>query len=264
MKQASQEKQQLIRNLLAPHVHRVGRDVLQADLPELSDTLVYLQKSQTQSRILTLMKRAQADGIHSKNFFKYYHDIAPMLNNPGCLKVGKLTGNQTIVWKSPDDIVRMDPWLDGLKDSEMNGLQEPWRSPKFIVLAHILAMAFQAGEKTLVYSNCLKTLDLVENLFATKDWKPSVGSLKDSFQNLKLGDLKRNRDYVRIDGSVESGRRGCLVDRFNKPDEGVRVFLISSLAGGVGINLVSFRVGIGTHQFNRHRFLKKHSLPFHL
>ena len=71
MKQASQEKQQLIRNLLAPHVHRVGRDVLQADLPELSDTLVYLQKSQTQSRILRLIKIAQDEGIKSKNFFRY-------------------------------------------------------------------------------------------------------------------------------------------------------------------------------------------------
>ena len=43
---------------------------------------------------------------------------------------------------------------------------------------------------------------------------------------------------LRIDGSVDSGRRGELVDSFNKEDD-IKAFLISSLAGGIGINLVS-------------------------
>lgn len=56
--------------------------------------------------------------------------------------------------------------------------------------------------------------------------------------SLDLGKWKKNTDYLRIDGSTESGKRGHRVDTFNG-NKNIRVFLISSVAGGVGINLVS-------------------------
>jgi len=129
--------------------------------------------------------------------------------------------------------------MDGLNDDEKkySKLDHPRNSPKLIVLANILALAFQREEKTLVYSKCLKTLDLVEQFLGSPDWKKHYPSLND-FQR-KLGGMKKNRDYVRIDGSVNSGKRGSLVDKFNEDASGIKVFLISSLAGGIGINLVS-------------------------
>lgn len=51
----------------------------------------------------------------------------------------------------------------------------------------------------------------------------------------------KGRDFLRIDGSVDSGRRGDLVDDFNCSED-TKAFLISSLAGGIGINLCSAAV----------------------
>ena len=81
---------------------------------------------------------------------------------------------------------------------------------------------------------------MIESLLGSEDWKRHVGSLKESFPQTKLGGWEKNKDYLRIDGSIESGKRGTLVDTFNK-NEDVRVFLISSIAGGLGINLVSLK-----------------------
>lgn len=142
-----------------------------------------------------------------------------MLNHPGCL----------------DSLPKDDSFTKVLRQHKLDNLDVTWQSPKFIILAHVLAMTFELGEKALVYSKCLRTLNKVEDFLQSKRWGKRVGSLREFFQS--KGGLKKNRDYLRIDGSTESGKRGALVDRFNNDDK-VRVFLISSIAGGLGINLV--------------------------
>ena len=95
-------------------------------------------------------------------------------------------------------------------------------------------------EQVIVYSRSLITLDLVETLLQTRDWQKEVGSL--NYYHGK-GGWTRNKDYLRIDGNVESGKRGTIIDTFNTDNAGVRAILISSLAGGIGINLVSLLRG---------------------
>ena len=43
---------------------------------------------------------------------------------------------------------------------------------------------------------------------------------------------------MRLDGSVTADKRRDLVESFNRDKSDVFVFLLSSLAGGVGLNLV--------------------------
>jgi SNF2 family DNA or RNA helicase len=79
------------------------------------------------------------------------------------------------------------------------------------------------GEKVVVVSNFTSTLDVVQKLL--------------EFRALT---------YLRLDGSVPVAQRQHLVDRFNMPFQtnsngetfGSFVFLLSALAGGVGINLI--------------------------
>lgn len=73
----------------------------------------------------------------------------------------------------------------------------------------------QTTDKIVLISNYTQTLDLFETLC-------------------------RNSKYpcLRLDGSMAIPKRQKLVDQFNDPDGGQFVFLLSSKAGGCGINLV--------------------------
>ena len=57
---------------------------------------------------------------------------------------------------------------------------------------------------------------------------------------LKFGEYK----YERIDGQIKAKERQAAIDRYNNPDKNRDVFLLSTKAGGVGINLTSANVVI--------------------
>lgn len=50
--------------------------------------------------------------------------------------------------------------------------------------------------------------------------------------------------YEKIDGSVKSRDRQNAIDRFNKPEMNKEVFLLSTKAGGLGINLTAANIVI--------------------
>lgn len=53
------------------------------------------------------------------------------------------------------------------------------------------------------------------------------------------GDWKQGADYFRLDGKVSAGQRNSLCKKFNDPNNRrARLFLISTKAGGLGINLI--------------------------
>ncbi|KAJ8318575.1 hypothetical protein KUTeg_003666 [Tegillarca granosa] len=84
-------------------------------------------------------------------------------------------------------------------------------SGKLVVLAALLdeLHSTNPSEKIVLVSNQTKTLDILQKFCEEKDYK-----------------------YLRLDGQTPTNRRQELVNRFNI------VFLLSSKAGGVGLNLV--------------------------
>lgn len=93
---------------------------------------------------------------------------------------------------------------------------KPWYSGKMQVLDRMLARIRQdTNDKIVLISNYTSTLDLFERLC-------------------------RSRQYgcLRLDGTMNVNKRQRLVDRFNDPQGEEFVFLLSSKAGGCGINLI--------------------------
>lgn len=83
----------------------------------------------------------------------------------------------------------------------------------------------------------LQTLDFISNVIAQDDWPSLVPSLDQAFPGHRIGGWKAGRHFLRIDGATSAGDRGDRISQFN--ENSVRLFLISSRAGGVGINLCS-------------------------
>ena len=49
----------------------------------------------------------------------------------------------------------------------------------------------------------------------------------------------RGYEFLRLDGSTKSDERGSLVEEFNKKDSKYFIFMLSTRAGGLGLNLQS-------------------------
>ncbi|RYE99796.1 MAG: hypothetical protein EOO41_00550, partial [Methanobacteriota archaeon] len=89
-------------------------------------------------------------------------------------------------------------------------------SGKFDALHRLLPALLAAGHRVLLFSQMTTLLDLIEDL---------------------LGML--SIEFVRLDGRVAAGERHGIISSFNDPSSPVRVFLLSTRAGGVGLNLQS-------------------------
>ncbi|CAN9514882.1 unnamed protein product [Ophioblennius macclurei] len=110
-------------------------------------------------------------------------------------------------------------------------------SGKMTILFEILRMAEEVDDKVLVFSQSLISLDLIEDFLElscrAKD--------EDKISPYK-GDGKwfRNIDYYRLDGSTNATTRKKWAEEFNDTSNvRGRLFLISTRAGSLGINLVA-------------------------
>ena len=93
---------------------------------------------------------------------------------------------------------------------------KPWYSGKMQVLDRMLARIRQdTNDKIVLISNYTQTLDIFDKLCRSRGY----GSL-------------------RLDGTMNVTKRQKLVDKFNDPNGDEFVFLLSSKAGGCGLNLI--------------------------
>lgn len=108
----------------------------------------------------------------------------------------------------------------------VDNLASPLFSGKMALLIQILDLAMAVGDKVLVFSQSIPTLDYLQDLLRKRAFRVS-----------------------RLDGSVATTKRSQLAENFNAGM--YDVFLISTKAGGVGINLPGAnRVVIFDFQFN--------------
>ncbi|XP_056456095.1 transcriptional regulator ATRX isoform X2 [Gadus chalcogrammus] len=110
-------------------------------------------------------------------------------------------------------------------------------SGKISLLFEILRMAEEVDDKVLVFSQSLISLNLIE------DFLEQAGRAR---EEAKVSPYKgegkwfRNIDYYRLDGSTNALTRKKWAEDFNDPANiRGRLFLISTRAGSLGINLVA-------------------------
>eukprot|EP00741_Cyanophora_paradoxa_P025059 tig00000339_g24187.t1 len=96
----------------------------------------------------------------------------------------------------------------------------PRDAPKIAVALDIVKQCVAIGDKVLVFSTSLSTLDVLQEAAADE-----------------LG-YEFGRTAFRIDGSTDPRDRQQHIDRFNARPEAT-LFLISTVAGGIGVNLVA-------------------------
>ncbi|GMI15434.1 hypothetical protein TrVE_jg5295 [Triparma verrucosa] len=87
-------------------------------------------------------------------------------------------------------------------------------SGKLSMLDKLLVQLFKGSHRACIFSQFTQVLDIIEDYCLMRGWK-----------------------YSRLDGSVGRAQRSYIVDRFNAPDSPEFLFLMSTRAGGMGLNL---------------------------
>ena len=87
-------------------------------------------------------------------------------------------------------------------------------SGKFELLDRIIPKLLRSGHKILIFSQMTHLLDVLQYFLEY-----------------------RGIMYLRLDGNTKSEDRGTRIDMFNKKDSIYKVFILSTRAGGLGINL---------------------------
>lgn len=133
--------------------------------------------------------------------------LKKLCNHPDLLNLAEdLPGSEECC---PDDYV---PKESRGRDRDV----KPWYSGKMQVLDRMLGrIRADTNDKIVLISNYTSTLEIFERLC-------------------------RNRAYpcLRLDGTMNVTKRQKLVDKFNDPEGNEFIFLLSSKAGGCGLNLI--------------------------
>lgn len=147
--------------------------------------------------------------------------------------------------EEPDDLhdriegstsVNKDWFSQYVTEEEMNSLH---LSNKLLVMFEILHQCAQRGEKVLVFSGFVAVLNTVEDFMK----KINNSRMLPNSQNLGYqrfaAQWVEGQDYYRLDGSTKREHRHEMIKNFNNTENRrLRCFLISSKAGGMGINLI--------------------------
>ncbi|XP_035234263.1 transcriptional regulator ATRX homolog, partial [Stegodyphus dumicola] len=109
-------------------------------------------------------------------------------------------------------------------------------SGKMVLLVDIIKECEAIGDKIVVFSQSLLTLDMVEVILQYLDQQtPSDLDM----QRDAIGSWISGVDYFRMDGSTSADFRKSFIDKFNdRNNERARLFLISTKAGSLGTNLI--------------------------
>lgn len=201
------EKLQELSGLVSPFIIRRSNDILSKYLPVKYEHVVFCTLSPFQLALYDLFIRSPAikrllRGVGSQPL-KAIGILKKLCNHPDLLHLPEdLEGSEELF---PDDY----------KPGDRRNVQVSL-SGKMAVLERFLSgIRTTTDDKIVLISNYTQTLDIFERLCRSRRW-----------------------GFFRLDGTMNINKRQRLVDRFNDPHAPEFVFLLSSKAGGCGLNLI--------------------------
>lgn len=159
---------------------------------------------------------------------EYYRNI--ISRNFAALNAGTTGGNQMSLLNVMVELKKASnhPYLfpsaedryiqnsGGIRNREVNIKGLIMNSGKMVLLDKLLTRLKKDGHRVLIFSQMVRVLDILADYLVIKGYK-----------------------YQRLDGTVPSYTRKTLIDHYNAPGSDDFVFLLSTRAGGLGINLMT-------------------------
>jgi len=208
-----------LHGVLRPYLLRRVKEDVEKSLPPKEETILEVT--------LTPIQKTYYKAIYEKNTSFLFRGSKPSnapslmnimmelrkcCNHPFLIKgaeerIMKEAATKIETMQNDDPVLR---WQKLLSDQLVQS------SGKMVILMKLLPKLQSGGHKVLIFSQMVRVLDLLEEL------------------------LRLNKySYERLDGSTRASSRHAAVERFNKKSYQRFVMLLSTRAGGLGLNLTS-------------------------
>uniref|UniRef100_A0A663LZV7 Chromodomain helicase DNA binding protein 5 n=1 Tax=Athene cunicularia TaxID=194338 RepID=A0A663LZV7_ATHCN len=192
-----------LHDLLGPHMlRRLKADVFK-NMPAKTELIVRVELSQMQKKYYKFILTRNFEALNSKGGGNQVSLLNIMMDLKKCC-------NHPYLF--PVAAVEAPVLPNGSYDG--NSLVKS--SGKLMLLQKMLKKLRDGGHRVLIFSQMTKMLDLLEDFLEYEGYK-----------------------YERIDGGITGGLRQEAIDRFNAPGAQQFCFLLSTRAGGLGINLAT-------------------------
>ena len=204
------ERSYVLSRTLAPCVLRKDQTILHASLPRKSEFIVYCPMTNFQRSLYYTYKDSYADNEKRKTLLAYVCGINKIGAHPDLLK-------QFLERRADKD----SGWAKIVLDVFNTPAYKPemiTESPKLLVLLYLYVDCMTKNKKMLIFSQYIETLDYIERV-------------------LKKTEQGKRAALFRLHGSCSGSDREHSMKSFQNIKNAPAVFLISTLAGGVGINL---------------------------
>ncbi|KAL3589181.1 hypothetical protein FPOAC2_11342 [Fusarium poae] len=220
-KRKAQTVLKALEQMVAPKVHRRNISVLKDDLPPKQEFIIFVPPTEPQKKLYrSYIKGVTTEGGDTQaDTFAAINHLGLICSHPKCFQAKIKKIQDGISSRGDEDDKAIDKSFPKTIIPEITRTLQSFRdlsSPAFSwkteLLTIILDEARKVNDKVLVFSQSLHTLDYLENMCKMQ-----------------------RRTVSRLDGGTQVAARQQLVKDFNQGSK--EVFLISTAAGGVGLNI---------------------------
>ncbi|RWS31027.1 chromodomain-helicase-DNA-binding protein Mi-2-like isoform X5 [Leptotrombidium deliense] len=198
-----EEQVQKLHDLLGPHLlRRLKADVLKG-IPAKSEFIVRVDLTPMQKKFYKYILTRNFEALNAKGGGHQVSLINIMMDLKKCC-------NHPYLFPAAAQEAPLSP------NGAYEGAALTKASGKLLILQKMLRMLNNTGHRVLIFSQMTKMLDILEDFLEAEQYK-----------------------YERIDGGITGAQRQEAIDRFNAPGALQFCFLLSTRAGGLGINLAT-------------------------
>ncbi|TFK47940.1 hypothetical protein OE88DRAFT_1664908 [Heliocybe sulcata] len=190
-----------LHKVLRPFLLRRLKKDVESELPDKVEKVMKVRMSALQAQLYKQMKKYKmiADGKETKGKTGGVKGLSNEL-----MQLRKIC-QHPYLFDSVED--RINP--GGLVDDKLIRT-----SGKIELLSRILPKFFATDHRVLIFFQMTKVMDIMEDFLKMMGWK-----------------------YLRLDGGTKTEERAGHVALFNEPNSEYKVFILSTRAGGLGLNL---------------------------
>ena len=217
----SKEQVENLQNKISPFMLRRVKEDVAKDIPAKEETVIDVELTSIQKQYYRAIFEHNhaflnmgATRVTAPKLMNIQMELRKVCNHP-CLLDGVEHRENERVFKEFLESGKFEGKSPDEQQHIMNEHLQIQTSGKMVLMDKLLPKLRQEGHKILVFSQMVKMLDLISEYCEFRDFP-----------------------YERLDGRVRGTDRQKSIDRFNKEANSF-LFLLSTRAGGVGINLTA-------------------------